>query len=77
MDALESSAARLTRQQAAEFLTTRGFPISKRYLEKLSCPSGGQGPRIDLWFGGRALYLPADLLAWAQNRAKPGDKTAA
>jgi hypothetical protein len=77
MDALESSAARLTRQQAAEFLTARGFPISKRYLEKLSCPSGGQGPRIDLWFGGRALYLPSDLLAWAQSRAKPGDKVAA
>jgi hypothetical protein len=68
---------RLTRQQAAKFLTERGFPIKERYFEKLSCPSGGQGPRVDLWFGGRALYKPEDLLAWAERRAKPGDQRAA
>lgn len=75
-DALEVMPSRLTRQQAAEFLTARGFPISKRYLEKLSCPSSGQGPRVDCWFGGRALYLPADLIAWAESRCKPGQGAA-
>ena len=68
---------RLTRAQAAQFLTERGFPIKERYFEKLSCPSGGQGPKIDLWFGGRALYRPQDLIAWAESRAKPGDQSAA
>jgi hypothetical protein len=69
--------ARLTRAQAAQFLTARGYKISKRYLEKLSCPSGGQGPRVDIWFGGRALYKPEDLLRWAEARCKPGDPVAA
>jgi hypothetical protein len=68
---------RLTRAQAPQFLSARGYPISKRYFEKLSCPSGGQGPRVDRWFGNRALYLPSELLAWAQARSKPGDKAAA
>jgi hypothetical protein len=78
MNALaEAIPARLTRKQAAQFLRDRGFWISDRYLEKLACPSGGQGPRIDLWFGGRALYLPSDLIAWAQGRSRPGDKSAA
>jgi hypothetical protein len=69
--------SRLTRAQAAQFLTARGYQISKRYFEKLSCPSGGQGPRVDRWFCGRALYNPEDLLAWAEARCKPGDPVAA
>lgn len=67
---------RLTRKQAVKFLNERGYPIALRYFEKLSCPSGGQGPRVDLWFGGRALYKPEDLLAWVERRAKPGDVAA-
>jgi hypothetical protein len=63
--------ARLTRRQAAQYLTDLGFPISQRYLEKLCVPSGGQGPRVDTWFGNRALYLPEDLVAWAEGRCKP------
>jgi len=66
----EAMSARLTRQQAAQFLTSRGFPISQRYLEKLCVPSGGQGPRVDRWFGNRALYLPGDLIEWAENRCR-------
>lgn len=68
--------ARLTRQQAAEYLTAAGFPITPRYFAKLSMPSGGIGPKIDCYFGGRALYLPADLLAWAEMRCRPGEKAA-
>jgi hypothetical protein len=33
----------LTRTQAAQFLKSRGLPITKRYFEKLSVPSGGRG----------------------------------
>jgi hypothetical protein len=69
--------SRLTRVQAVHFLNEHGFPISQKYFEKLCVPSGGQGPRIDAWFGGRALYLSEDLLAWAMTRSKPGDPAAA
>jgi len=75
-DKSEAIPSRLTRQQAAHFLTARGFPISQRYLEKLCVPSGGQGPRADTWFGNRALYLPADLLSWAEARCRPGQSAA-
>lgn len=68
----EATPARLTRKQAAQFLSGRGFPISQRYLEKLCVPSTGQGPRVDAWFGGRALYKVDDLIAWAEARCKPG-----
>jgi hypothetical protein len=67
----------LTRTQAAQFLKSRGLPITKRYFEKLSVPSGGRGPRVDRWFGNRALYRPEDVLAWAEGRCKPGDPVAA
>jgi hypothetical protein len=70
--AIEAAIVRLTRKQSAQFLTERGFPISQRYLEKLCVPSGGHGPRVDAWFGGRALYRPDDLISWAESRCKPG-----
>jgi hypothetical protein len=69
--------SRLTRVQAVHFLNEHGWPISQRYFEKLACPSGGQGPKIDRWFGGRALYVPDDLIAWAEARSKPGSDAAA
>jgi hypothetical protein len=67
----------LTRAQVPQFLKTRGLPITKRYFEKLSVPSGQGGPRVDRWFGNRALYRPEDVLAWAEARCKPGDPVAA
>jgi hypothetical protein len=72
----KATPSRITRQQAPEFLTAIGFPISKRYFEKLCVPSGGQGPRVDAWFGARALYLESDLRAWAESRCRPGDPPA-
>jgi hypothetical protein len=69
--------SRLTRTQSVQYLNANGYPISQRYFEKLSCPSGGQGPRVDRWFGARALYRPEDLVAWAEARSKPGDPVAA
>jgi hypothetical protein len=73
----DNTPVRLTRIQAAKFLTEQGFPIAPRYFSKLALPGSGQGPRIDMWFGPRALYLPEDLLEWALSRSRPGDKRAA
>jgi hypothetical protein len=69
--------SRLTRAQSVQYLNSNGYPISQRYFEKLCVPSGNQGPRIDAWFGGRALYKTEDLIAWAEGRCKPGQSAAA
>lgn len=63
MDTPENT--QLQRRDAAEFLRTRGFPVSARTLEKLACAGGG--PPMKKW-GRRVLYEPAALLAWANSR---------
>lgn len=55
----------LCRPEAAEFLTERGFPVSKNTLEKWGTTGGGPTYRI---FGNRALYTPDDLIAWAEAK---------
>jgi hypothetical protein len=71
---------RLTRVQSAQFLNTQGYPITRRYFEKLCVPSSAQGPRVDAWFGGRALYRPKifslGLNAGANPATKPPEETA-
>jgi hypothetical protein len=57
-----------TRRQLAEFLTARGFPISKSTLDKLAMPSRGEGPPPVGFWGNRALYDPKKALAWAKGR---------
>tara|TARA_R110002110_G_scaffold301156_1_gene515223 strand:- start:184407 stop:184622 length:216 start_codon:yes stop_codon:yes gene_type:complete len=56
----------LTRNAAAEFLTSEGFPISPKTLAKFACVGGGPQFRK---FGHRPLYAPTDLIAWAEERA--------
>lgn len=57
----------LTRTQAAEFLTTKGFPTTARALDTVA--SRGGGPAYRLYANGRrALYSQDDLLAWARSR---------
>ena len=58
----------MTRRQLAEFLTERGFPISKSTLDKLAMPSRGEGPPHVGFWGNRALYEPDKSLAWAKKR---------
>jgi hypothetical protein len=58
----------MTRAQLAEFLTARGFPISRSTLDKLSMPSRGEGPPAVGFWGNRALYAPDRGLAWAKRR---------
>jgi hypothetical protein len=58
----------LNRKQAAEFLAKSGFPITRRYFEKLCTPGEGQGPREACRFGPKVLYRPDDIIAWAHSR---------
>ncbi len=58
----------MTRRQLAEFLTERGFPISKSTLDKLAMPSRGEGPPPAGFWANRALYDPTKALAWAKGR---------
>jgi hypothetical protein len=56
---------RLDRQQAAAFLTARGYRTAPATLAKLA--SIGGGPIFES-FGRKPLYREADLLAWAQAK---------
>lgn len=55
----------LTRAESADYLTSRGFPVSKTTMQKWATTGGGPIYRI---FGNRALYTPTDLNAWAQEK---------
>jgi hypothetical protein len=55
----------LGREDAAQFLTERGFKTARATLAKLA--SIGGGPPFNS-FGRRPLYRQADLLGWAQGR---------
>lgn len=57
---------RLTRAEAATFLSDRGFRVAYATLNKYA--SVGGGPLYES-FGRRPLYRPADLLAWVASRS--------
>jgi hypothetical protein len=57
---------RLTRQEAAVFLTDQGYPVASTTLAKYA--SVGGGPIFDS-FGRKPLYRPDDLLEWAKERS--------
>lgn len=61
----DDSGTLLTRKQAADALTARGYPTSDRTLSTKATRGGGPPFRK---FGPRALYRWADLLAWAEGR---------
>jgi hypothetical protein len=56
---------RLSRKEAAQFLTDRGYRTAPATLAKLACVGGG--PSFTS-FGRRPLYREPDLLAWAHGR---------
>lgn len=56
---------RLSRAEAAAFLSERGYRIARTTLNKYACIGGG--PLFEC-FGRRPLYKPADLLAWAVSK---------
>jgi hypothetical protein len=55
----------LDRKEAADHLTERGLRVSKGTLQKLVTVGGGPVYRR---FGLRAVYLAADLDAWAESK---------
>jgi hypothetical protein len=65
--------ARLSRAQAAEALTRRGYQTAYATLSTLA--TRGSGPPFAK-FGPRAIYRWQDLLDWAQSRtSKPARST--
>ena len=57
----------LSRKEAATYLSQEGFPTAMATLEKLASIGGGPAFRK---FGRRVIYDPADLLVWAESRAR-------
>lgn len=57
---------RLSRREAADFLTGQGYKTAPATLAKLA--SIGGGPVFES-FGRRPLYREADLLKWAVERS--------
>ena len=63
------------RKAAQALFRSLGYPVTARQLEKLA--HSGNGPRF-VRFGRRALYDPAELIAWAESRiSAPRAHTAA
>lgn len=56
---------KLTRGEAAEFLTDQGYRTKKSTLAKLACVGGG--PPYDI-FGNKALYTTEGCIGWAEGR---------
>ena len=56
---------RLTRTEAAAFLTERGYRVAYATLNKYATVGGG--PVFES-FGRRPLYKPTDLLAWVASK---------
>jgi hypothetical protein len=62
----------LIRKQLAAFLQEHGYPVTANTLNKLCCPSRGEGPKpVAFWGTKIRLYDPADGLRWAQSRIRP------
>ena len=56
---------RLTRTEAAAFLSERGFRVAYATMNKYATVGGG--PAFE-YFGRRPLYKPTDLLAWVASK---------
>lgn len=63
---------RLTRREAAEFLTARGFRVAENTLMKYATVGGGP---VYEKFGRRALYTESNLVAWAVGKTTRGTHT--
>lgn len=55
----------LSRVEAAEYLTQKGFKTSPKTLAKLACIGGG--PEFQK-YGSRILYTPPNLDRYAESR---------
>jgi hypothetical protein len=55
----------LNRAEAAQYVTGRGLPVAKTTLQKMVTTGGGPAYRR---FGHRAVYLPAELDEWIEEK---------
>jgi hypothetical protein len=62
-----------TRHESAEYLQSRGYPLSYSTLTKLCAL--GEGPEPAAWWGSRPLYTEQGLDAWAEARSRRHRKT--
>ena len=58
----------MRRAELAQFLTEKGYPISKSTLDKLCAPTRKEGPSPAKYWLGRPFYQPDAALAWAESR---------
>jgi len=58
----------LSRTEASEFLTEKGFPVAKNTLQKYATVGGGP---LYAKFGNRCLYQESQLLEWAESKLEP------
>jgi hypothetical protein len=56
---------RLTRAEAAAFLSERGYRVAYATLNKYAVTGGG--PAFES-FGRKPLYRPTDLMAWVASK---------
>lgn len=56
---------KLSRKEAARYLSDLGYPTSPNTLMKIASTGGGPIYRL---FGNRALYEPVDLVSWAEGK---------
>jgi hypothetical protein len=61
---------RMTRIEAAAYLTLIGFPISTKTLAQYASRAHVEGPPYSL-ANGRAMYERVDLSKWADSRRSP------
>jgi hypothetical protein len=67
---------RMTRIEAASYLTAVGCPISTKTMAMYASRGHVEGPPYAL-VNGRAIYERADLDAWAASRTSPKARTRA
>ena len=60
---------KLTRREAAKFLTEKGYPTSRHTLNRLCAPAVNQGPPPVGKWGNRELFTEPVLLEWAEERS--------
>ena len=66
---LQAKLPTISREDAAKFLTDRGYKI--KYCTLATFAHRDMGPAYVVW-GNRALYSEADLLDWAESRRSVG-----
>ncbi len=67
---------RMTRIEAAAYLTLKGYPIAVKTLAQYASRGHVEGPAYSL-ANGRAIYERDDLDAWAASRTSPKAATRA